>query len=106
MSIIERLRTAFAGVKAVIQQTAAIAIKYGPELRLFVIETAEELSILIPDHGYGNVKLMAFDMALKIFLDQLKATGADDKEIKGVWDLAHVLLEGHVAAKKARAGTL
>lgn len=97
------LNKAFNRVKAILTRVDTAATRYGPQLREFVITTADELERLIPDHGFGNVKLMAFDGALKVFVDIMKEDGeAKDEDVAGIWEFAHLILEGYIAAKKAK----
>ena len=96
------LSRVFGFVRTVFNATNKAAGRFAPVLREFVVETADRLETLIPDGGMGNIKLMAFDGALKLFVDEMRKEGElDDEEVGGVWEFAHVLLEGHLAAKKA-----
>lgn len=106
MSIFEKISTAiaraFAVLNSVITRTNTIAKSYGPQLREFVVDTAEELEKAIPDSGFGNLKLMMFDGALKVFVDAMKEQEEmRDEEMNGIYEFAHFLLEGYLAAKKA-----
>lgn len=78
-------------------------VRYAAKLRPFVVSTAVELEALIPDSGMGNVKLLAFDQALKVFVAASADFDADDVEEGGdIWTVAHWLLEAYLAAQKAR----
>ena len=79
-------------------------VLYAAKLRPFVVATASELESLIPDNGMGDVKLLAFDQALKIFV--AASADFDGKEVRqgdSLWTVAHWLLEAYLAAQKARA---
>ncbi len=103
MSILEKIKQVFTAVDEFITGTNNIVGKHGPEVKEFVIDTAEKLEQWIPDHGFGDVKLMAFDGALKIFVDVIREReSTTDAEAKGIWELAHFLLNGYVASQKAK----
>jgi hypothetical protein len=103
MKIIDAIKNAFSTLRDFITGTNAIATQYGPQIREFVVATAEDLEQWIPDHGFGNIKLMAFDGALKIFVDTLKEKdGATEDDAQGIWKLAHFFLDGYVASQKAK----
>ena len=77
---------------------------YAGKLRPFVMTTAAELEALIPDSGMGNIKLLAFDQALKVFVAATADfDGKDVQEGDSLWTVAHWLLEATLAAQKARA---
>lgn len=107
MSVFEKigraLTKAFTVIRGVFSAVEGAASKYGPQLREFVVTTAEDLERIIPDSGFGNVKLMAFDGALKVFIDAMKEEGeVRDEDVPAIWEFAHLLLEGYLAAKKAK----
>lgn len=80
-----------------------VAKERTPAIREFVITTADQLEQWIPDGGMGSVKLAVFDGALKVFVDTLKQEeNVSEEESSGVWDLAHFILEGYIAGKKAK----
>jgi len=79
-------------------------VLYAAKLRPFVVTAAKELDALIPAGGMGDVKLMAFDEALKVFV----AANADfDHKAVAIgdnlWTVAHWLLEAYLSAQKALA---
>jgi hypothetical protein len=77
--------------------------KYAATLRPFVIQAATELEQLIPDSGMGNIKLAAFDQALKIFVASSSQIDAPDvEEGAPIWIVAHWLLETYLSAQQAR----
>jgi hypothetical protein len=79
-------------------------VRYAGKLRPFVLTTAAELESLIPDSGMGNIKLLAFDQALKVFVAASSDFEEQDvQEGDTVWTVAHWLLEVYLAAQKARA---
>lgn len=78
-------------------------IQYAAKLRPFVVTTATELESLIPDSGLGNIKLLAFDQALKIFVAATDMPAKDADEGGSIWTVAHWLLEAYLAAQKAKA---
>lgn len=78
-------------------------VQYAAKLRPFVITTATELEALIPDNGMGNIKLLAFDQALKIFIAASDMPANASDEGGPVWSVAHWLLEAYLAAQKAKA---
>lgn len=78
--------------------------KYAAKLRPFVVVTAQELEALIPDSGMGNVKLLAFDQALKVFVAASSDFDEEDVEEGGqLWTVAHWLLESWLAAQRVQA---
>ena len=79
-------------------------VKYAAKLRPFVVSTASELEDLIPDSGFGDLKLIAFDQALKIFVAVSADFPEQDVEEGGtIWTVAHWLLEAYLSAQKMRA---
>lgn len=93
---------AFTVLRDVLTKTNDLAKKYGPQLREFVISTADELEKAIPDSGFGNVKLMMFDGALKVFIEAMREQEeVPDKDMGAIYEFAHFLLEGYLASKKA-----
>lgn len=87
----------------IFRKTNEKATVIAPQLREFVVTTSNTLEEWIPDSGFGSTKLAAFDGALKIFIDELEKSGEIKREdFSGVWQLAHVFLEGYLAAEKAK----
>lgn len=103
MSIFEKVRSAIQSVIGFFSTLNDLGAKHSQEIREFVIETADELERWIPDSGFGNVKVMAFDAALKVFLEVMQEDNdLSNEEAAGLWRLAHVLLTGYIAGEKAK----
>lgn len=107
MSFINKVSSAISrainALKELLTRTNTIAAKYGPQLREFVINTADQLEQAIPDSGMGNVKLAMFDGALRVFVQVMREEeNIPDEEMAGIFQFAHFILEGYLATKKAK----